>query len=154
MLGVGSRDSIDSAQFTYTVGRVESSDAVNASVPVGRIRCIQLVAASDPVDTGKTNDCILNGKSEVPGNAEYFGYTEVLKPRQNVFDYGGRRCFLCWALHFIASILKLLTALRLRSRFRQSTVLDNKVCDLLHTFAALQIRKNEGSFYAHSQSIR
>ena len=96
MLGVGSGDSIDSAQFTYTVSRVESSDAVNTSVPVGRIRCIQLVAASDPVDTGKTNDCILNGKGEVAGNAENFGYSDVLKPRQNVFDYGSRRCFLCW----------------------------------------------------------
>src|SRR5580700_5992356 len=96
MLGVGSGDSIDSAQFTYTVSRVESSDAVNASVPVGRIRCVQFVAASDPVDTRKTNDCILNGKGEVPSNAENFGYSEILEPRQNVVDYGGRRCFLCW----------------------------------------------------------
>src|SRR5580704_13776300 len=96
MLGIGPGDSIDSTQFTYTVSRVESSDAVNARVPVGRIRCIQLVAASDPVDTGTTNDCILNGKSEVPGNAENFGYTEVLEPRQNVFYDGGRRCLLFW----------------------------------------------------------
>ena len=66
MLGVGSGDSIDSAQFADTVSRVESSDAVNASVPVGRIRCIQLVAASDPVDTRKTNDCILNGEAKSP----------------------------------------------------------------------------------------
>ena len=35
--------------------------------------------------------CILNGKGEVPGNAENFGYSKVLEPRQNVFDYGGRR---------------------------------------------------------------
>src|SRR6476661_1183172 len=96
MLGVSSGDSIDSAQFTYTVSRVESSDAVNASVPVGRIRCIQLVAASDPVDTRKTNDCILNGKCEVPGNTENFSYSKILEPRQNVFDYGGRLCFLRW----------------------------------------------------------
>jgi hypothetical protein len=49
MLGVGSGDSIDSAQFTYAVSRVESSDAVNPNVLIGRVRCIQLVAASDPV---------------------------------------------------------------------------------------------------------
>jgi hypothetical protein len=95
MLGVGSGDSIDSAQFTYAVSRVESSDAVNASVPVGSIRCIQLVAASDPIDTGKTNDCVLNGKGEVAGDTEHFGYSDVLEPRQNVFDYRWRRCFLC-----------------------------------------------------------
>src|SRR5580700_11547648 len=94
MLGVGSGDSIDGAQFTDTISRVESSDAVNASVPVGRIRCIQLVAASDPVDTGKTHDCILNGKGEVTGNAENFGYSDVLEPRQDMVDYSGRRCFL------------------------------------------------------------
>src|SRR5580693_5211473 len=91
MLGVGSGDAIDSAQFTYAVSRVESSDAVNASVPIGRIRCIQLIAASDPIDTRKTNDCILNGESEVPGNAEYFGYSDVLKSRQDVLDHCGRR---------------------------------------------------------------
>src|SRR5580698_5565904 len=95
MLGIGSGDSIDSAQFTYTISRVESSDALNASVPVGRIRCIQLVAASDPVDTRKTNDCILNGKGEVSGNTENFGYSDVPKPRQNVVDYGGG-CFFSW----------------------------------------------------------
>src|ERR1700740_902252 len=95
MLGVGSGDSIDGAQFTYTVSRVESRDRVNASVPVGCIRCIKLVAASDPVDTGKTNDCILNGKSEVTGNAENFRYSEVLESRQNEVDYGGRRCLSC-----------------------------------------------------------
>jgi hypothetical protein len=66
MLGIGSGDSIDSAQFAYTISRVESSDAVNASVPVGRIRCIQFVAASDPVDTRKTNDCFLMGKAKSP----------------------------------------------------------------------------------------
>jgi hypothetical protein len=38
MLGIGSGDSIDGAQFAYTISRVESSDAVNASVSVGRIR--------------------------------------------------------------------------------------------------------------------
>src|ERR1700752_2662060 len=96
MLGIGSCDSTDSAQFAYAICRVESSDAANASVPIGCIRCIKLVAASDPIDTGKTHDCILNRKSEVAGNAEYFGYTEVLKPRQNVVDYGGRGCFFGW----------------------------------------------------------
>src|SRR5580692_1818241 len=95
MLGIGSCDSTDSAQFADTISCVESSDAVNASVPIGCIRCIQLVAASDPVDTGKTYDCILNGKSEVPGNAENFGYSEVLESRQNVVDYGGRPCLSC-----------------------------------------------------------
>src|SRR5580700_7777309 len=106
MLGVSSSDSIDSAQFTYTISRVEGSDAVNASVPVGRIRCIQLVAASDPVDTRKTNDCILNGEGEVPRNAEYFGYSDILKSRQDVLDYGGRRLrrvlqyFLAWHCFF------------------------------------------------------
>src|SRR5580658_485737 len=94
MLSIGSGDSIDSAQFTYTISCVQCSDPVNASVPVGRIRCVQLVAASDPVDTGKTNDGILNGKGEVPGNAENFGYSDVLKPRQDMVDYSGRRCFL------------------------------------------------------------
>ena len=66
MLGIGPCDSTDSAQFADTISRVESSDTMNASVPIGCIRCIKLVAASDPVDTGKTYDCILNGKSESP----------------------------------------------------------------------------------------
>src|ERR1700747_3210498 len=95
MLGIGSRDSTDSAQFAYTISCVESSDAVNASVPIGCVRCIKLVAASDPVDTGKTYDCILNGKSEVTSNAENFGYSEVLESRQNVVDYGDRPCLFC-----------------------------------------------------------
>src|SRR5579862_5615732 len=66
MLGVGSGDAIDSAQFTYTVSRVESSDAVNASVPVGCIRCIQLVATSDPVDTRKPTIASSMGKAKSP----------------------------------------------------------------------------------------
>src|SRR5580658_2125124 len=97
MLGIGSRDSTDSAQFAYTISCVESRDAVNASVPIGCIRCIKLVAASDPVDTGETYDCILNGKSEVPGNAKYFGYAEVLEPRENVLDDGLWLYF--WSVH-------------------------------------------------------
>src|SRR5579863_320930 len=96
VLGVGSGDCVDSAQFAYAISRVEGSDPMNASVPVGRVPCIQFVAASDPIDTRKANDCILNGKSEVPGNAENFGDSDVLEPRQNVVDYSGRRCFLCW----------------------------------------------------------
>ena len=97
MLGIGSGNCVDSAQFAYTISRAKGSDPVNASVPVGRIPGVPLVAASYVVDTGKIYDGIVNGESEVPGNAEYFGYTEILKPRQNVFDYGGRRCFLGWS---------------------------------------------------------
>jgi hypothetical protein len=96
MLGIGSGDCVDRAQFAYAISRAKGSDPVNASVAVRRVPCIQLVAASYVVDTGKIYDGIVNGKSEVPGNAEYFGYTDVLKPRQHVFDYGSRYCFLCW----------------------------------------------------------
>ena len=66
MLGIGSSDSVDCAQFAYTISRVEGSDAVNASVPVGRIRCIQLVAASDPVDTGKPTIASSTGNAKSP----------------------------------------------------------------------------------------
>jgi hypothetical protein len=94
MLSIGPSNSIDSAQFAYTISRVESSDPMNASVPVGRISCVELVATSYPVDTGKPHDGIFNWKRVVPGNAEYFGYSDVLEPGQNVFDDCGRRRFL------------------------------------------------------------
>ena len=58
---------------------------MSASVPVGRIRSIQLVAAPYVTGTGKIYDGIVSGKSEVPGNAEYFGYTEVLSLDTLVF---------------------------------------------------------------------
>jgi hypothetical protein len=97
MFGIGSRDSTDSAQFADTISCVESSNAVNASIPIRCIRRVKLVAASDPVDTGQTHDCILNGKSEVPGNAKYFGYAEVLEPRENMLDDGLWLYF--WSAH-------------------------------------------------------
>src|SRR5580658_10136990 len=43
---------------------------------------------------------------------------------------------------------------RLRSRLRQSALLDNKGCDLLDTFATLQIRENKRPIRAHSNRIR
>src|SRR5579862_2526616 len=96
MLSIGSTYSANSAQFAYTISCAEDSDAVSASVSIGRIRRIQLVAASYPVDARKCYDGVINGKSEVPGNAEYLGYTEVPKPGKNVLDYGGCCYFSCW----------------------------------------------------------
>ncbi|MGA7629875.1 MAG: hypothetical protein WCB11_03865, partial [Terriglobales bacterium] len=37
---------------------------------------------------------------------------------------------------------------------RQSTFLDDEVCNRLNPFAALQIRKNEGPLSAHSERVR
>jgi hypothetical protein len=42
---------------------------------------------------------------------------------------------------------------RLRGRLCQSALLDDKACDLIDTFAALQIRKNERSLCPHSQRV-
>jgi hypothetical protein len=92
----GSGDSIDSAQFTYTVSRVESRDAVNTSVPVGRLRAFSSLQHPTQPIPGKPTIASSMGKAKSPGNAENFGYTDVLEPRQNVFYDGGRRCFLYW----------------------------------------------------------
>jgi hypothetical protein len=100
ILGIGSADCADRAQFPYTISRAEGGDAVGTSVPVGRIRCIQLVAASYPFDTGTIYDGVINGKSKVPGDPKYLGNAEVLKPQQNVFYDGEPEAPFFWDLIF------------------------------------------------------
>jgi hypothetical protein len=90
VLGIGSADSADCTQFADAISRVQSSDPVNATVPVGCIRGIQFVGASYPLDSRFTPDGVLYWEGKVSGNAEYFGYSDVLKSRQDVLDYGRR----------------------------------------------------------------
>src|SRR6185503_1315053 len=51
------------------------------------------------------------------------------------------------------TIVNLATA-PLRRRFLQSAFFDHKGCDLVYPLTALQIRKDERSFPAHSQRVR
>src|SRR5580704_3605740 len=51
-------------------------------------------------------------------------------------------------------VLGLAAICRLRGRLGQTALPDNEACDLLDTFAALQIRENIRPIRAHSQRIR
>jgi hypothetical protein len=66
MLGIGSANCTDSAQFAHAIGGIESSNSVNPRVSIGCVRGIQLVAASDPLDSGEIYDGILYGKAKSP----------------------------------------------------------------------------------------
>jgi hypothetical protein len=90
VLGIGSADSADCTQFADAISRVQGGDPVNATVPVGCVSGIQLVGASYPLNFRVTPDRVLYWESKISRNAEYFGYSDVLKSRQDVLDYGRR----------------------------------------------------------------
>jgi len=59
MLGIGSRDTIHSGQFTNSIGRDQNSwNAFNAGIAISCICCIQLITGSKPTGLWKLEQFI------------------------------------------------------------------------------------------------
>jgi len=80
VLRIRSCNSIESAQFTHPIGRIDSRDAFETSIAVSGIGRIQLIGTADPTKVLILTDRIVDGKGIVSRNPKDVRNAELGKP--------------------------------------------------------------------------
>jgi hypothetical protein len=88
MLGIGSGDAGEGAEFSDTIRCAQGADSIDASVSVGGVGGVELVTAADPANVLVEADGIVYGKRIVAGHSEDIADADIVQALQNVLNYG------------------------------------------------------------------
>ena len=86
VLGIGTGDAVERAEFTDAIGGANSADPSNARIAVSGVGGVELVAAADPAHLFAEADGVVNRKGKVAGDAEDIGDTDLTQPGQDILD--------------------------------------------------------------------